>query len=97
MCGKPDSRPERLPTPLKAIRLKCIDCCGGSKREVRLCTAYCCPLHPFRMGTNPNRRRKRAEHGKNDSQAVRNERAEITPREGGKTSSDDGVANGSQP
>ena len=34
MYGKPDPRPERLPTPLKAIRLKCIDCCCGSKREV---------------------------------------------------------------
>lgn len=97
MIRQSDPRPERLPTPLKAIRLKCIDCCGGSKREVRLCTAYCCPLHPFRMGTNPNRRRKRDEHGKDDSQAVRNERAEKTPRERGKTRSDDGVAKEGRP
>ena len=39
----------------KAIRLKCLDCCGGSSNEVKLCTAVNCPLHPFRFGTDPYR------------------------------------------
>jgi len=42
--------------PLKVIRAKCIDCCGGVKSEVDACTATRCPLHPYRMGTNPNRK-----------------------------------------
>ena len=39
--------------PLKALRLRCIDCSGGSANEVRLCTAIQCPAWPFRMGENP--------------------------------------------
>ena len=42
--------------PLLAIRRKCIDCCGGSFKEVRLCTSYTCPLYPLRLGKNPGRR-----------------------------------------
>lgn len=39
---------------LKAMRLKCLDCCGGSNNEVKLCTCEkTCFLHPFRMGKNP--------------------------------------------
>ena len=37
-------------TRQKAIRLKCIDCCGGQANEVRLCTAFKCPLWEYRMG-----------------------------------------------
>ena len=40
-------------SPLRAVRLKCLDCCNGSAREVRLCTAVDCPSWPFRMGKNP--------------------------------------------
>jgi hypothetical protein len=43
-------------SPLRALRLKCLDCCNGSAREVRLCTAVDCPSWPFRMGKNPWRR-----------------------------------------
>ncbi len=43
-------------SPLRALRLKCLDCCNGSTREVRLCTAVDCPSWPFRMGKNPWRR-----------------------------------------
>ena len=42
-------------TPLKAIRLKCLDCCCGSAHEVKLCTTEKCPLYLFRLGKNPNR------------------------------------------
>lgn len=34
----------------KAIRLKCIDCCGGNTAEVRKCPATNCHLWRFRMG-----------------------------------------------
>lgn len=40
-------------TPIKAIRAHCIECCGGSKKEARLCPAAECPLHPYRMGRRP--------------------------------------------
>ena len=40
-------------TPIKAIRAKCLDCCGGSMKEARLCPAASCPLHPYRMGHRP--------------------------------------------
>ena len=41
-------------TPLKVIRLKCVDCSGGQPREVRLCPVEQCPLWPYRMGRRPN-------------------------------------------
>ena len=40
-------------SPLRALRLKCLDCCNGSAQEVWLCTAVDCPSWPFRMGKNP--------------------------------------------
>lgn len=40
-------------TPLKAIRLKCIDCTCGQIAEVRACTAKKCPLWVYRMGHRP--------------------------------------------
>lgn len=42
-------------TSLKAIRLKCLDCCCGSAHEVKMCPLKNCPLHLFRLGKNPNR------------------------------------------
>lgn len=44
--------------PLKAIRVKCIDCCGGSSREVQLCEIQDCPLFPYRFGKRPSRVRR---------------------------------------
>lgn len=40
-------------TPIKSIRLKCLDCCCGSVQEVRLCPSHNCPLWPYRMGKRP--------------------------------------------
>lgn len=42
--------------PVKVIREKCLDCCCGSIKEVKLCTAERCPLWPWRMGKNPYRK-----------------------------------------
>lgn len=38
------------PTPLRAIRLMCIDCQGGSRKGPRTCQSAECPLWLFRMG-----------------------------------------------
>lgn len=43
---------DRIP-PIKAIRLKCLDCCCGQRIEVNLCPCEDCPLWPFRFGKNP--------------------------------------------
>jgi hypothetical protein len=40
-------------SPIKAIRAKCVDCCGGNAAEARKCTAVFCPLWPMRMGVSP--------------------------------------------
>lgn len=45
-------------TPLRAIRLNCIDCSGWSRNEVKLCVIPHCPLYPFRFGKNPNLKKK---------------------------------------
>ena len=41
-------------TPIKSIRAYCIDCSGGSYKEVKLCTVKNCPLYPYRMGRRPS-------------------------------------------
>jgi hypothetical protein len=43
-------------TPIKAIRKFCIDCSGGSIKEVRECIIKDCPLFDFRLGKNPRRK-----------------------------------------
>ena len=48
-------------TPLKAIRARCMDCCGGSRSEVRKCVAHDCASWPFRMGKNPFAMRNRCD------------------------------------
>lgn len=40
-------------TPMKAIRLKCLDCCVGNANEVRLCSISSCPLYAYRFGHRP--------------------------------------------
>jgi hypothetical protein len=47
-----------MTSPLRSIRLKCIECSGDSFNEVKLCVIPSCPLYPFRLGKNPNRRRR---------------------------------------
>lgn len=40
-------------SPLKALRLRCLDCCGDSTAEVLRCVSVFCPSWLFRMGENP--------------------------------------------
>lgn len=42
-------------TPLKAIRLKCLDCTCGQPKEVKDCPCTDCPLYDLRFGKNPRR------------------------------------------
>lgn len=37
-------------TPRQAMRQKCIECCAGSRHEVRKCSISDCTLWPFRHG-----------------------------------------------
>ena len=48
------SIPAKNTTPVRAIRQKCLDCSGGKTSEIKECGITECPLHAFRMGTNPN-------------------------------------------
>ncbi len=47
---------KNINTPLKSVRKHCLECSGHQPKEVRLCTVTKCPLYPFRLGTNPNRK-----------------------------------------
>ncbi len=60
--------------PLKAIRKNCIDCSGGSLKEVGECAVADCALFPFRFGRNPHR------HGMR--KAINNTSAEASGGEG---------------
>jgi hypothetical protein len=42
---------------MRVIRAKCLDCSAGNRAEVAACTAVGCALWPYRMGSNPFKRR----------------------------------------
>jgi hypothetical protein len=71
--------PQPKKSPLKAIKIKCMDCSAGERKRVKNCQKLDCPLFPFRLGHNPARKgigrfsRKRQEHQKAPSQCVQNE------------------------
>jgi len=57
--------PKKDKSPLKSIRLFCLECMGWDRKEkegskpfddVRECTDELCPLYEFRMGKNPYQR-----------------------------------------
>ena len=43
---------------VRTIRKHCLLCMGESKSGVRECPSKDCPLYPFRLGTNPNYKKK---------------------------------------
>ncbi len=71
-------------TPIKSIRAYCLQCQGGSPKEVRLCSAQACPLYPYRMGKNPNR------NGVAPNKGVLNLKTQVDSKE----TSEKGVLNG---
>ena len=42
-----------IPKSLRAIRLKCLDCCCGQIVEIRECGVRTCALYPYRIGRYP--------------------------------------------
>lgn len=54
-AGKRSGRAKALgiPKPLKAIRLKCLDCVCHQEKLIRECTITTCALYPYRMGKYP--------------------------------------------
>ena len=66
----------KMLTPIKAIRAKCLDCTCGSPQEVRLCPTPDCPLYPYRMGHNPNRKGKGGKFPSQQSKTDKEEAAE---------------------
>lgn len=54
---------EKIRSPKTAIRAKCVECSGGSLKEVNECPVTSCALHSFRMGVNPHNKRVRERLG----------------------------------
>ncbi len=50
--------------PLSCIRLFCLECMGGSAKEVAVCSAPKCPLYPLRFGKRPSTVERHLEAGK---------------------------------
>ena len=48
----------KLHTPIKSMRLKCLDCCAGSAPEVKKCKNIECPLWLYRFGRRPSKEDK---------------------------------------
>jgi hypothetical protein len=44
---------KRIVNPLKAIRLFCVECSGGSPDTVKHCGSTLCVLWPYRFGKRP--------------------------------------------
>lgn len=43
---------------MNAIKNKCMDCCCDQRTEVKECGAVKCPLHPFRLGKDPYKKKR---------------------------------------
>ena len=43
------------PTPIKAIRKKCLDCTCGQVKEIRLCPVVSCACWSYRFGRRPDK------------------------------------------
>jgi len=41
------------PTPVRAIRAQCLECCGWNSAEVKRCVSRECFLFPYRTGHRP--------------------------------------------
>ena len=57
--------------PVKAILEFCLDCCGGSRSEVKDCTSLKCALYPFRFGKNPYRAKREITEEQREAARVR--------------------------
>lgn len=62
---------EKRISPLKAIRLKCMECSCGSSYEVKLCPVTQCALYPFREGHNPYTKKREWTEEQREAQRAR--------------------------
>ena len=63
-------------TRSKAIKLKCLDCCCGQAKEVRLCPSQDCPLWNYRFGYEVDSEGKRIARRKGAKNAFQNDKTE---------------------
>ena len=45
----------KILTPIKAIRAKCLDCTNNQYTEVKDCQMTKCSLYPYRLGKRPKK------------------------------------------
>ena len=76
---------DNITSPIKAIRAKCLDCCCDQREEVKLCPATTCPLYPFRLGKNPNRKARVMTDEQKKAAAERLAKARESKKGGGKS------------
>lgn len=56
---------------MRAVRLKCLDCCCGDAKTVRECPIPDCPLYEFRSGRDPTASRVSKGRGKKKVEEVK--------------------------
>ena len=49
---------EKIPSLLKCVRRHCLECSGGSSKEVEVCPITHCNLYPYRLGKSLTRKGK---------------------------------------
>lgn len=54
-------------TVMKAIKKKCLDCCCGDLKTVKECPIPDCPLYIYRLGKDPELRKRRVVNSNNDN------------------------------
>ena len=54
----------------QAIRAKCLDCCAGQSKEVKLCHLKDCPLWKYRFGYEIDDKGKRITRTRNTQKNV---------------------------
>ena len=69
-------------TPIKAIRKKCLDCCGGSAYEVSMCNSLSCSLWAYRFGVRPTTAQKNILIAKTPSRLMVLENLRVSEEEG---------------
>ena len=45
----------KILTPIKAIRAKCLDCTNNQYTEIKECKMTKCSLHPYGLGKRPKK------------------------------------------
>ena len=79
--------PTSNPNPVKAIRMKCLECSGGATSEVERCVIPECPLYPFRFGKNPYRQKREMSEEQREAASKRLAEARESRRRAEDTSS----------